>query len=275
MLRTAAALSLLLLAAPVFAGEISWTLIREVSRKGPFSADLRGKVNLRVPTGFRLVTEDKLRNYHELMNDAPLGDEAAVLLPEDGGWVSVVTFPKDDPLKDVDPANFENDETRTKLLNWNEAVLSSTQPRRTALGLPTTKITGWTHKPTFDPVKKKLTMGVRVAEANAGGGGKRDELFYTTILYGPEDATVAFTTLTAVGDWQKQLEETKKLSDEFTFPTGPGAEADPMEGMIHYAKIGGAGLVGIVLVVFLAKMLGGRGNAAPARPTARRFGTPR
>jgi uncharacterized membrane-anchored protein len=273
MVRRIALLAAILAATPVAAGEISWTLIREVSRKGPFAADLRGKVNLRVPTGFRLVTEDKLRNYHELMNDAPLGDEAGVLLPEDGGWVSIVTFPKEDPLAGIDPTQYDGEETRTKLMKWNEAVLAGMQPKRTLLGLPNIKITGWTHKPTFDPEKRKLTMGVRVGED--AGGGKRDELYYTTVMYGPNNATVAFTTVTAVGDWQKQLEETKKLADEFTFPTTVTAEEDSMETMMHYAKIGGAGLVGIVVVVVLARLIGAKPDRVPPRPAARRFGTPR
>jgi hypothetical protein len=80
--------------------------------------------------------------------------------------------------------------------------------------------------------------------------------------------------VTAIGNWDKPLEETKKLATEFTYRSDEGSgEEDPM----YYAKIGGAGLIGVIAVIFGAKLLGGRRPepTTPARSAARRFGTPR
>lgn len=249
--------------------EVHWSKIREVSRKGAFSISLRDKFSLRVPTGYRLVTEDKLDEYHELMGDTPVPGEVGVLLPEDGGWVAVISFPAEDPLKGQDPKQLSNE----ALLTWNEKGLEDARPKRTARGLPELKVTGWTHKPAYDAETKRLTMGMRVAEEGDRANAKRDQLHYKTLIYNPDGAFVCLQTITGIGNWDKPLEETKKLASEFGIPlAGEGSTDDPL----YYPKIVGAGVIGVVLVIILAKLIGGqRTEAVPARPAARRFGTPR
>jgi uncharacterized membrane-anchored protein len=252
--------------------EINWSKVREVSRKGPFSMDLREKVTARIPTGYRFVTEDKLSVYHELIGDTPVPEEAGVILPEEGGWVVEVTFPKEDPLKDQDPKQLNVD----ALMKWNERALEEAQPKRTAQGLPVQRVTGWTHKPAYDADGKRLTMGLRVGPADDRSNGKKDELHYKTLIYGPDEGQfVCLETVTAIGNWDKPLEETKKLATEFTYKNLNDASGD--EDQMYYAKIGGAGLIGVIAVVVGAKLLGGRRPEAvpPARAAARRFGTPR
>jgi uncharacterized membrane-anchored protein len=247
---------------------VNWSLLRAVSRQGAFAIELKEKVTLRVPQGYRLVTEDKLKDYHDLMRDVPLPEEAGVLLPERGGWVAIITFPKDDPLKGGDGQQLDSD----ALLKWNEKELEETRTKRAALGLPTLKITGWTHKPTYDEATRRLTMGMRVTDNGDQGSGKKDELYYKTLIYGPDGAFVCLQTTTAFGNWSEPVEETKKLVSEFSYQqTLDNGADDPM----YYVKIGGAGALAVVVVIVLSKIAGGRKPQQPARPTARRFGTPR
>jgi uncharacterized membrane-anchored protein len=247
---------------------VNWSRLRAVSRQGAFAIELKEKVTLRVPQGYRLVTEDKLKDYHDLMNDVALPDEAGVLLPERGGWMAIISFPKDDPLKGNDDKQLDSD----ALMKWNEKELEDVRSKRSALGLAALKITGWTHKPAYDEATKRLTMGMRVTDNGDQGTGKKDELYYKTLIYGPDGAFVCLQTTTAFGNWAEPVEETKKLASEFSYPqtTDTGAE-DPM----YYVKIGGAGALAVVVVIVLSKIAGGRKPQQSARPTARRFGTPR
>jgi uncharacterized membrane-anchored protein len=259
-----------LLAETAAGRDINWTKIREVSRKGPVSVELREQVVVRVPTGYRIVTEDKLSVFHELMGDTPLPEEAGVIIPEEGGWVAVIVFPKNDPLKDQDPTQLNTD----ALLAWNEEELELAIAKRMTAGLPALRITGWTHKPTYHPDDKRLTMGLRVTPTDDRSSGKKDEVHYKTLIYGPAGEFVCLQTVAAFGNWDKPVEESKKLAEEFTFRgTGEGyATEDPM----YYAKIGGAGLVGIIAVVLGSRLLGGRRpEPAAASRAARRFGAPR
>jgi uncharacterized membrane-anchored protein len=256
--------------------EINWTRLREISRKGPFSVELRNKITMRVPTGFRFFGEDKLADFHGLLGDAALADEAGALLTEEGGWVAVILIPKENPLAGLDPKLLDSAEPKAQLLKWNEALVATAASRRAALQLPMQRITGWTHTPTYDSEKKRLTMGVRVADD--GSHAKRDHVYFCTIIYGPNPADmVAVVTQTNINSWDKPLEESRKLGDEFTFATVEAAapESETSEAVYHYGKIAGAGLIGVVAVFLLARATGPRSPQAPSRPPARRFGTPR
>ena len=204
------------------------------------------------------------------MGDAPTPEEVAVLLPEEGGWVAIISFPKLDPLKDQDRKQLNTE----SLMKWNESILEDGRPKRTTLGLPVLKVTGWTHKPTYEEVGRKLIMGMRISDEQDRSNGKKDELYHKTLIYGPDEVFVCLQTVTSFGNWDKPLEETKKLVNEFSFgQPSDESEDDPL----YYAKIGGAGLIGVLVVVFGAKLLGGRRPepAGPARAAARRFGSPR
>lgn len=250
----------------VSAKDINWSLIRAVSRQGPFQIDLRDQVSFRVPTGYRFVSEDKLRDFHQLMEDVALPDEVGVILPEEGGWVAVLTFPKTDPMQDQNPAELNADQ----LFQWNVQVLEEIRPKRISQGMPALTITGWTHKPVYDAEAKKLTMGMRVSEEGDRNDGKKDELYYKVILYGPENNFICMQTTTQIGNWDRHLELTGELTTEFNFHA-PG-EYSSADDPLYYAKIGGAGLGVVAIVYFLARMFYGAGAPPQQRSNARRFG---
>jgi len=250
--------------------DLNWGKIREYSRKGAFTATFRDKFTFRVPTGYRLVYDDKIAEFRELMGEVAGPDDVGIVLPEEGGWVAIVSFPPDDPMKGQDPKQLNAE----ALMKWNQKVYEDARPKRSAVGLSGQRVTGWTHKPAYDADGKKLTMGLRVTNEGERSGGRRDELHYKTVIYGPDGSFVCLQTETAIGNWDKPLEETKKLAGEFS-PVG-AAETDTAEDPYYYPKIGGAGVVGVVLVIVLAKLIGGRRTeVAPARQAARRFGNAR
>ena len=171
------------------------------------------------------------------------------------------------------------DAAKAVLFEWHEKFLADATPKRVALGLPPLKPTGWTHKPAWDAEKKRLTMGVRVAEDRERAEPSKDVLYYQTVLYGPDNRFLTVRAVTSVGNWDKPVEEMKKLVGEFAFPKGD-ADADAESAVVHYGKIGGAGLVGVLVAFFGARaLLGGSSKRRPSptqsRPTARKFGSPR
>ena len=96
-----------------YCGDIDETTVRRLSRQGAFSADLRGIAAFRVPDKFRMVTEDKLVEFAEILNVALVGDELGVVLPNDkSGWICLVLMPKEDPLKGIDKKNLAEPSVR-------------------------------------------------------------------------------------------------------------------------------------------------------------------
>ncbi|MGL4420258.1 MAG: DUF2167 domain-containing protein [Gemmataceae bacterium] len=265
-------------ALPAWAGKpINWTQIREVSRSGPITVEIPGKANLRVPTGFRFVGSEKLSEFHELLGDTALPGEHGILLPEEGGWLVQVIVPPVDPLKDLNIAELQTDAVKNSLMGWNESFLNEVASKRSLMGLAPLRITGWTHKPVFDSDRKRLTMGVRVSEDKDRADPSRDQLYYNVVNYGADGSCVVMKAVTSVGSWDKPIEEVKKLTSELAFTGKPPEPEEPVD-MMHYMKIGGAGLIGVAIAFVGARALLGnksRPTPAPNRPAARRFGSPR
>jgi uncharacterized membrane-anchored protein len=279
--RLLAALAAVVVAGPASAGKpVNMNAVREMSRPGPFTVELNGKGTVRVPTGFRYVGPDRLSDFRDLTGDPAGADEVGAVVPDDGTFVvylSLLADPKGDPLADRQAAEVGSDATRAALLKWVEERVTEGTAAREAAGRGPQKVVGWTHTPTYDDAKKRLTFGVRVGDEKAGVG-QADELHYRTYVYGPDNQVVGLRLVTSqFKKLDPGLDTAKQLAGEIvlTEPERVVAESD----LIHYAKVGGAGILGVGLALLVAKVLLAKPKRAPAaaaaRPVARKFGSPR
>lgn len=245
---------------------------RRLTRVGPFTTELQGKANFRVPTGYRMVVADKFEEFGDLTGFPVLGDEAGYIsMADKPTWFAVLLLVTDDPLKGVDTKAMADPGVRAQLLDWQRRYHEGRRPRKGTAGV-SSKVAAWTHPPKYDEKTKVLTMGVRL-EAEAEG--QKDKVNYQSFAYGPGGTVVLVSAFADVENYDKAEKESGKLVEEFTFIAPPPVEAVAEEGdNLQTLKIAGGGLAGAVVVLMLFKFLGsgaGRGRT-PVRSGARRPG---
>ena len=244
-----------------YCGEIDEATVRRLSRQGAFSADLRGIAAFRVPDKFRMVTEDKLVEFAEILNVALIGDELGVVLPNDkSGWICLVLMPKDDPLKGIDKKNLAEPAVRDALMQW-QRDFAEARRNRVGKGTQSAKVVGWTHPPAYDTEKKRLIMGVRMEPEN--GNNRSAVVSYQIYQYGIDEEFVCLNTLTTSDSWDKAVPEVQKLAGEITFLNRPSVEATESANLKYYGQIAGGGIVGAIVVMFLFRKLSGSKSSSP------------
>jgi hypothetical protein len=261
----------LLLAASALAGpprgidEISFN---RLTRVGPFSTELQGKVTLRVPTGYRIVLEDKLPEFGELTGYPVLGDEAAyiTMAVDKPTWHGLILLLADDPLKGIDRKTLGERPARDQLLDWQRRFHEGRRPRKGATVVPS-KVGAWTHPPKFNDKTNVLTMGVRL---EAETEGSKDKVCYCSFVYGDHDTIVCVVAYTDVEDYDKAVKESGKLTEEFAFLSPQVSEEAADEDPYYTAKVAGGGLLGSVVVLMLFRALGIGASRPPVRKGARR-----
>jgi hypothetical protein len=239
-----------------------------LTRVGPFSTELQGKVTLRVPTGYRIVLEDKLSEFGELSGYPFLGDEAAyiTMAHERPSWHGLIILLTEDPLKGIDPKALAERPARDQLLDWQRRFHESRRPRKGATVVPS-KVGAWTHTPKFNDKANVLTMGVRL---EAETDGQKDKVCYCSFAYGPNGGIACVIAYADVEEYDKAVKESGKLTDEFTFLAPPPAEEATDEDPLYTAKVAGGGLLGSVVVLMLFRALGIGAPRQPVRKGARR-----
>ncbi len=239
-----------------------------LTRLGPFSTEIKGKVSLRVPTGYRIVLEDKLAEFGEVSGYPFVGDESALITvsTEKPSWHALVLLIANDPMKGIDVKQLAERPARDQMLDWQREFHESRRSQKGSTFVPS-KVGAWTHSPKFDETTKTLTMGVRLESETEG---QKDKICYTSFIYGPENAIVAVVAYADVEDYEKAIKESSNLNDEFTFiqPYDPTAaqEEDPL----FMLKVAGGGVLGSVVVLILFRFMGIGSSKKPARKGARR-----
>ncbi|QEL21080.1 DUF2167 domain-containing protein [Limnoglobus roseus] len=248
---------------------------QRLTRVGPFSTDIRGKANFRVPTGYRMVVEEKLAEFGELAGFPILGDESGyILMSEKPTWYGIILVLPDDPLKGIDPKTLAEPGVRTQLIEWEGRFHESRRPLKGAAGVPLT-VAGWTHPPKYDEKTKVLTMGVRLT---SDVPGQKDKVNYQSFVRGPQNTVMLVSAFADVENYDKAEKESGKLAEEFTFVQPPPEEAtgEDTGDTMRTAKIAGGGVLGGVVVLLLFKFLGfGAQRRVPVRSGARRPGVRR
>jgi len=247
--------------------EIDEATVRRLARPGAFSADLRGKAAFRVPDKFRMVTEDKLVEFAEILNVTLIGDEVGVVLPNDkNGWLCLVLLPKEDPLKGFDKKNLTEPAVRDALMQWQRDFVEARR-NRVGKGTQSAKVVGWTHPPAYDAEKKRLIMGVRMEPEN--GNSRSAVVSYQIYQYGNDDDIVCLNTMTTSDSWDKAVPEVQKLAGEITFLNRPTAETVEPANLMYYGQIAGGGIVGAIVVMFLFRKLSASKSSSSPRAQRR------
>lgn len=241
-----------------------------LTRVGPFNTELGGgKVSLRVPTGYRIVLEDKLAEFGELSGYPVLGDESAyiTMATDKPSWHGLILLLSDNPLKGIDPAQLAERPARDQLLDWQRKFHENRRPRKGATVVPS-RVGAWTHTPKYNDKSKVLTMGVRL---EAETEGQKDKICYCSMAFGPNDLVACVIAYADVEDYDKAVKESGKLTEEFTF-LAPAVEAAASEGddPLYTAKVAGGGVLGSVVVLMLFRALGIGAPRQPVRKGARR-----
>ena len=260
----------LLLTFAAFAGPtrgIDEASFNRLTRVGPFSTELQGKVTLRVPTGYRIVLEDKLAEFGELTGYPFIGDEAAYITmsSDKPTWHGLILLLNDDPLKGIDPKSLAERPARDQLLDWQRRFHESRRPRKGSTVVPS-KVGAWTHTPKYNEKTNVLTMGVRL---EAETEGTKDKVCYCSLAYSPHGGIVAVIAYTDVEDYDKAVKESGKLTEEFTFIAPQTADAPVEEDPFYTAKVAGGGLLGSVVVLMLFRALGVGSPKRPVRKSRR------
>ncbi len=239
-----------------------------LTRVGPFSTELQGKVALRVPTGYRIVLEDKLAEFGELSGYPVLGDEAAYIsmAADKPTWHGLILLLADDPLKGIDAKTLAEKPARDQLLDWQRRFHESRRPRKGATVVPS-KVGAWTHTPKFNDKTNVLTMGVRL---EAETEGSKDKVCFCSFAYGTNGVIACVVAFTDVEDYDKAVKESGKLTEEFTFLAPPPVEGTAEEDPLYTAKVAGGGLLGSVVVLMLFRAMGIGAPRQPVRKGARR-----
>ena len=263
---------LLLFASPALAGPngrgIDEASFHRLTRVGPFNTELQGKVALRVPTGYRIVLEDKFAEFGELSGYPVLGDEAAyiTMATDKPSWHGLLLLLADNPLKGIDPALLAERPARDQLLDWQRKFHENRRPRKGATVVPS-KVGAWTHTPKYNEKTRVLTMGVRL---EAETDGSKDKVCYCSFAYGPNDLIALVVAYADVEDYDKAVKESGKLTEEFTFLAPAPEEGSESDDPLYTAKVAGGGLLGSVVVLMLFRALGIGAPRAPVRKGARR-----
>lgn len=243
--------------------------MNRLTRVGPFIAELQNRATLRVPTGYRIVLEDKLQEFGEVSGYPILGDEAAyiTMASDRPNWHGLILLLTDDPLKGIDIKSIAERPARDQLLDWQRRFHDNRRPRKGATVVPS-KVGAWTHTPKYNEKTKVLTMGVRLEAENEG---QKDKVCYCSFVYGPYDVIACVVAYADVEDYEKAVRESGKLTEEFTFLAQPveGDEGES-EDPFYTAKVAGGGLFGSVLVLMLFRALGIGSARRPVRKGARR-----
>lgn len=242
--------------------------LNRLTRVGPFSTELQGKVSLRVPTGYRIVLEEKLAEFGELSGYPVLGDEAAfiTMAAEKPTWHGLILLLTDDPLKGIDPKTLAERPARDQLLDWQRRFHENRRPRKGATVVPS-KVGAWTHSPKFNDKTNVLTMGVRL---EAETEGSKDKVCYSSFAYGPNGTIVCVVAFTDVEDYDKAVKESGKLTEEFTFLAPAATEEATEDDPLYTAKVAGGGVLGSIVVLMLFRALGIGTPRQPVRKGARR-----
>lgn len=242
--------------------------LNRLTRVGPFSTELQGKVSLRVPTGYRIVLEEKLAEFGELSGYPVLGDEAAfiTMAADKPTWHGLILLLTDDPLKGIDPKTLAERPARDQLLDWQRRFHENRRPRKGATVVPS-KVGAWTHSPKFNDKTNVLTMGVRL---EAETEGSKDKVCYSSFSYGPSGTIVCVVAFTEVEDYDKAVKESGKLTEEFTFLAPVAAEDATDDDPLYTAKVAGGGVLGSIVVLMLFRALGIGAPRQPVRKGARR-----
>ncbi len=265
---------LILLANPAIAGPngrgIDEASFNRLTRVGPFITELGGKVSLRVPTGYRIVLEDKFAEFGELSGYPVLGDESAyiTMATDKPSWHGLILLLADNPLKGIDPAQLAERPARDQLLDWQRKFHENRRPRKGATVVPS-KVGAWTHTPKYNDKTKVLTMGVRL---EAETEGQKDKICYCSFAYGPNDLIACVVAYADVEDYDKAVKESGKLTEEFTFLTkaAEGEESSEADDPLYTAKVAGGGVLGSIVVLLLFRALGIGAPRQPVRKGARR-----
>lgn len=240
--------------------------VRRLSRVGPFTTALGEKATLRVPTGYRMVTADKLTEFSDLFDISLAGDELGMLFPADNAdWSIMAIKLAKDPLKGIDPATIGTGATRDALLDWQKTFAEERRVKRSGL---LWTVAGWTHPPSYDAEKKRLTMGVRMT---TNADSVRDAVSYQIYQYDAEGNILLLNQRVGLDKWERAIPEAQKLMNEITLAAKPVSEAAP-DATMYYAQVIGGGVAGAVLVVVLFSIFVGKKKPAKAVRKVRRPG---
>lgn len=237
----------------------------KVVRKGASGrsayADLRGKAHLKIPAGFGYVSGEDLVELRKDVNFPVPEWAVGVLYPEDGDWAVTLSATGEDPFGGI-----ARDEVAAKaegLLAKVRAAVDAANPARTASGRSAFRVTGWTHKPQYDPIANRVTWGYRLTDDD----DDNDLLVYETVLFGPDGNSVAITLVADLSSYQIPLSEYRKVVESARFGSPPGLEWLSLSGVagnetalfigaVVMVMIGGGGLM-------LRQTTGDRRKVAP------------
>jgi uncharacterized membrane-anchored protein len=212
-----------LLAPAAPASGISKLLRKAKPASRPEFADFRGKAHLRIPAGYTYLTGDELAAFNKELDSPPDPEEVGILVPpEPAAWYVSIFIPADDVLAGV--AKEDVSAKADQLLARLRAKEDALNRDRAAQGIPLLRITGWTHKPTYDKMTNRVTWGYRITDDVEEGDD--DSINFETILFGPDGEVVEVMFVADLKGYLKPLADYRKVVDQVVFGSSPGVWHD-------------------------------------------------
>jgi uncharacterized membrane-anchored protein len=128
-------------------------------KKGPFTANLGGVAELKVPEGYAFADGDGARKYLELTHNPSGGSEVGILTPASDqkadNWIVLFDFDDTGYVKDDEKSSIDADKLLASMKKGNEADNEERKKR----GWEAFHLTGWQTMPFYDQSTHNLTWG--------------------------------------------------------------------------------------------------------------------
>ncbi|HEY2786361.1 MAG TPA: DUF2167 domain-containing protein, partial [Fimbriiglobus sp.] len=206
-----------------------------------------GKAHFPIPAEYEYLKGEELSAFQKLTEFSPAPEEVGVLLPDAGNWYISFSVRTDDPLNGIAKTEIENRASSEQLLKMLRAKSDARNKDRQAAGKMPLRITGWTHKPQYDKSENRVSWGYRLTDGD-DTNDEDDELYYETILYGPNGEVLDVVLVSGVKAHSKPVDEYKKLLDSVTFGSAPGTG---WFGLTTMAENDKAIFIGAVVIVII------------------------
>jgi uncharacterized membrane-anchored protein len=125
--------------------------------RGPAQAELKDIATIQLPEGFMLTGSKGTQELLEMMGNPTSGSELAFLTPTNLSWFVVFEFSDIGYVKDAEKEKLDAD----AILNSIRKGTEQANKTREKMGVPSMKIVGWEHPPTYNPATQNLEWAIR------------------------------------------------------------------------------------------------------------------
>jgi uncharacterized membrane-anchored protein len=239
VLHAAIVVSLCCVSAPATAQDATRSGANAITwRKGPFTADLNGLAEVKIPRGFAFADGAGTKKFLELNHNPTSGDEVGLIVPvpkpgvRGPDWFVTFEFDEAGYVNDADKSSLDAD----ALLSSIRKSTESANEIRRQKGWKPFHVTGWAKPPFYEETTHNLTWAITGQE----DGEKSQTINYSVRILGRK-GIMSVDLVLDPDDLQVVLPQFSTLIEGFSYTSG-NRYAEFMRG----DKVAGYGLTALI-----------------------------